>query len=57
MIDDSYTVGHGLVTSGNLQAWRDGAGSRLDPKTPEKDPKRIAIERRKDPGALGRRPR
>jgi len=28
------------VTAGNLQAWRDGACSRLDRKTPEKDPKR-----------------
>jgi len=42
--DDSYTGGHGVVTAGNLQAWRDGACSRLDRKTPEKDPKRIAVD-------------
>jgi len=27
--DDSYTGGHGVVTAGNLQAWRDGACSRF----------------------------
>ena len=52
--DDSYTGGHGVVTAGNLQAWRDGACSRLDRKTPEKDPKRDCGGLvRKGPGALG----